>query len=148
MRKLDSKTIYPDVWSRYLCRRRCAPQIARLGFRQSYAGDGIGGAPDVRDRPREFSERRMIPKIELLRQLDEVVSAAIGALSKMTAGQMLRLRRIQGFEVNGLGAIFDSVPHFKGHTQEIVCLTRLQLEESYKFDWVPKTAGEGAGPTE
>jgi hypothetical protein len=27
---------------------------------------GIGGEPDIRDRPREFSERQIIPKAELL----------------------------------------------------------------------------------
>ena len=35
----------------------------------------IGGLPDDRDRPREFSERGPIPKAELLRRLDEVVAA-------------------------------------------------------------------------
>ena len=105
---------------------------------------GIGGAPDVRDRPREFSEIQVIPKDELLRRLKEAVSEASEALSKMTTAEMLRPRRIQGFEVSGLGAIFDSVPHFKGHTQEIIGLTRMQLGDNYKFDWVPKTAEEGA----
>ncbi len=108
---------------------------------------GIGGAPDVRERPREFSERRMIPKSELLQRLDEVVVAAAEALSKTTPEEVLRLRRIQGFDVTGLGVIFDSVPHFKGHTQEIICLTRMQLREGYKYDWVPKTAEEGATET-
>lgn len=105
---------------------------------------GVGGAPDVRERPQEFSERRMIPKSELLQRLDEVVAAATEALSQMTVEEMLRMRRIQGFEVTGLGAIFDSVSHFKGHTQEIICLSRMRLGEGYKFDWVPKTAEEGA----
>jgi hypothetical protein len=105
---------------------------------------GIGGAPDVRDRPKEFSERQAVPKGHLLGRLDEVVSQAIEALSEMTLHEMLRSRRIQGFDVSGLGAIFDCAPHFKGHTQEIVCLTRMQLGESYKFDWAPHSAEEGA----
>jgi hypothetical protein len=104
---------------------------------------GIGGEPDVRDRPREFSERQAIPKSELLQRLDEVVAAATEALAKMTSEEMLRMRRIQGFSVSGLGAIFDSLPHFKGHTQEIICLTRMQLGDGYRFDWVPKTAEQG-----
>ena len=104
---------------------------------------GIGGKPDVRDRPREFSERQAIPKSELLGRLDDVVAAATEALEKMMPEEMLGMRRIQNFKVSGLGAIFDSVPHFKGHTQEIICLTRMQLGEVYKFDWVPKTPEEG-----
>jgi hypothetical protein len=108
---------------------------------------GLGGAEDRRDRPREFSESRKLCKAELVAQLDEVVAAASKVLGEVTPEELLRARRIQGFTVTGLGAIFGSVPHFKGHTQEIVCLTRMQLGDSYKFYWVPKTIEEGAAVT-
>jgi hypothetical protein len=85
----------------------------------------------------------VIPKSELLQRLDEVVAAATEALARMTPEEMLKVRCIQGFSVSGLGAIFDSVPHFKGHTHEIICLTRMQLGEDYGFDWVPRTTEEG-----
>ena len=62
----------------------------------------------------------------------------------VTAQQLVERRRIQGFETTGLAAIFDSVAHFKGHTQEIVCLTRMQLGDSYRFEWIPSTPEEGA----
>ncbi len=41
-------------------------------------------------------------------------------------------------------AVFDSVPHFRGHTQEIVHMTRLQLGDAYKFAWAPTTPEQGA----
>jgi len=66
-------------------------------------------------------------------------------LGKMTAHQLLEIRRIQGFNVTGLAAIFDSVPHFRGHTQEIIGMTRLQLGDAYKFAWTPTTPEQG-GP--
>ena len=65
-------------------------------------------------------------------------------LKSQTARQLLEVRRIQGFDVTGLAAIFDSVPHFGGHTQEIVHLTRLQLGNDYKFAWAPSTPEQGA----
>jgi hypothetical protein len=105
---------------------------------------GLGGAADVRDRPAEFAERGPIPKAELMRQLDAVVSEAKVVLGKLTARQLVDARRIQGFEVTGLAAIFDSVPHFRGHTQEIIHLTRLQLGEAYRFAWAPTTPEQGA----
>jgi hypothetical protein len=52
------------------------------------------------------------------------------ALSSLSPEELVRVRRIQGFEVSGLAAIFHSVPHFRGHTQEIVHLTRLQLGDA------------------
>jgi hypothetical protein len=105
---------------------------------------GVGGAKDVRDRPREFSERGPIPKSELLKRLEAVVRETSAALSSVKADQLLRKRRIQGFEVSGLGAIFSAVPHFRGHTQEIVHLTRDLVGSGYKFRWVPAGPDQGA----
>ncbi len=100
---------------------------------------GLGVAADVRNRPAEFAERGSIPKEELLRRLDQVVDEAKTVLGRLTARRLLEVRRIQEFDVTGLAAIFDSVPHFRGHTQEIVHMTRLQLGDAYKFAWTPAT---------
>ena len=105
---------------------------------------GLGGAADVRDRPAEFTERGPIPKDELVRRLNAVVSEAKAVLGKLTARHLLEARRIQGFDMTGLKAIFDSVPHFRGHTREIIHMTRLQLGDAYKFAWTPTTPEQGA----
>jgi hypothetical protein len=104
---------------------------------------GLGGVADVRDRAAEFSERGPIPKEELLHRLEDVVGEARAVLERLTAQQLLEARRIQGFDVTGLGAIFDSVPHFRGHTQEIVGLTRMQLGDAYQFAWTPTAPEQG-----
>ena len=105
---------------------------------------GIGEEADVRNRPAEFSERGPVSKGVLLLQLETVVAQAEEALRKASAEEMLNERRIQGFDTSGWGAVFDCVPHFKGHTQEIICLTRIQLGNSYRYHWQPKTPEEGA----
>ena len=51
---------------------------------------------------------------------------------------------IQGFDVTGVAAVFDSVPHFRGHTQEIVHMTQLQLGDADEFAWTPTTPEHGA----
>jgi hypothetical protein len=107
---------------------------------------GLGGAEDIRNRPEEFAERGPIPREELIRQLDAVVDEARAVLSRVTAKQLTEMRQIQGFDVTGMGAIFDSVPHFRGHTQEIVGLTRLQLGDSYQVAWTPNSTEQGAAP--
>jgi hypothetical protein len=107
---------------------------------------GVGGAADARDRPAEFAQRGPIPKAEVLATLDAVVGEARGVLGGLTARQLLEVRRIQGFDVTALAAVFDSVPHFRGHTQEIVHMTRSQLGDGYQFAWVPATPEEGAPP--
>jgi hypothetical protein len=105
---------------------------------------GIGGATDVRNRPAEFAERGPIAKDELLRRLGTVVDEAKAVLGRLTARQLLETRRIQGSGVTGLAAIFSSVPHFRGHTQEIIHMTREQLGDAYRFAWVPTSAEQGA----
>jgi len=92
-----------------------------------WIGNGLGGESDRRNRPAEFSERGQISKTVLLRRLETTVAKAEESLRHATAEVMLSKRRIQGFDVTGWGAVFDCVPHFKGHTQEIVSLTRMQL---------------------
>jgi hypothetical protein len=105
---------------------------------------GIGGTVDDRHRPGEFAERGPIAREELIRKLDQDVHDAQAVLARATARQLLEIRRIQGFEVTGLAAIFDSVPHFRGHTQEVVNMTRCQLGDKYQFAWKPATAEQGA----
>jgi hypothetical protein len=105
---------------------------------------GLSGVADVRDRPAEFAERAPIARDELLRRLETVVAEARSVLAQQTGRQLLETRQIQDFDVTGLGAIFDSVPHFRGHTQEIIHLTREQLGDAYRFAWVPATPAQGA----
>ena len=105
---------------------------------------GLGGAADMRDRPAEFTERGPIPRAELLRRLEAVVAEAQAVLRRQTADQLVAVRRVQSYEVTGLAALFDSVPHFRGHTQEIVGMTRAQLGDAYQFHWQPRTKEEGA----
>jgi hypothetical protein len=107
---------------------------------------GVGGASDARNRPAEFAERGPIPKDELMRRLEAVVKEAKGVLAGVDARQLAGDRRIQGFDVTGVAAIFDSIPHFRGHTQEIVHMTRLLLGDAYRLAWEPKTPEEGAPP--
>jgi hypothetical protein len=105
---------------------------------------GVGSAADVRNRPAEFAERGPLPKEELMRSLEAVVEEAQRILAGVDARQLAEVRRIQGFDVTGVAAIFSSVPHFRGHTQEIIHMTRLQLGDAYKFAWTPSSPAQGA----
>jgi hypothetical protein len=62
----------------------------------------------------------------------------------VSSAHLLEPRRIQGFDETVLSAIFDSLTHFNGHTQEIVFITRLQLGDRYQFAWKPATPEQGA----
>ena len=106
--------------------------------------NGIGELPDNRDRPAEFADRSETSKEELLRQLEETLQRVDETLASVSAESLLAPRRIQGFDLTVLGAIFDAVPHFSGHVQETIYVTRTLLGEQYRFAWAPTTPEQGA----
>ncbi len=105
---------------------------------------GVGGAPDVRNRPQEFAERGPVPRDELTHRLDTAVREADDVLTRLTGADLLQPRHIQGFGETVLSAVANSLAHLAGHTQEIVHITRLQLGDAYRFAWVPATPEQGA----
>jgi|GEM_PF-93837 len=101
---------------------------------------GLTNTPCMRNRQSEFDQRGPIPKDELMANLRRVVGACTNLISRVGDDeQLLSQRHIQDWQTNGLTAVFHAVSHFEGHTQEIICLTRMQLGDKYKFAWAPKT---------
>lgn len=113
------------------------------GNLRQWVVSGLGGTKDDRDRPQEFSERDPIPKSDLMARLDAAVTESTSILSGLASSEWLRVRRIQDFDVTGLAAIFRTVPHFRGHTQEIIFRTRCLLGEKYLFSWEPSSPQQG-----
>jgi hypothetical protein len=56
----------------------------------------------------------------------------------LTDSDLIAARRIQGYDVNVVSALWQTLSHFHGHVQEIIHLTREQLGDRYRFDFVPK----------
>ena len=106
---------------------------------------GVGGAPDVRDRPGEFAERSLIARDELLRRLGAVVAESDAVLAATGEEALLEPRTVQGFAETVLSAVFDCLAHLNGHTQEVVYITRTQLGDAYRFAWTP-TPEQGGAP--
>jgi hypothetical protein len=100
---------------------------------------GVGGAPDVRNRPGEFADRSGAPKSEAFAKLQGVIRACDAVLARLGPDDLLAPRRIQGYDLSVTRAIFHVIPHFRGHVQEIIHMTRAQLGERYKFNFVPTT---------
>ncbi len=98
---------------------------------------GVGGAADSRDRQAEFDERRPLPRAELLARLRAAVDDASAALVRQTADDWARVRPVQGKPATGLGAAVRSVAHFRGHTQEIISMTRALVGDAYRFAGPP-----------
>lgn len=104
---------------------------------------GLGGAPDSRDRPGEFSVK-VLPRAEVWPPLQQTVAEVQAVLSRLQVEDLMQQHRIQGFDVSGWHTVIHTVTHFRGHTQEITSLTRQMLGERYQFKFVPATRAQGA----
>ena len=80
---------------------------------------GLGGAPDTRDRPLEFSEPGPIPTEELIALLDSTMAEARTVIREVRPGDLLGARPVQRYEETALSILVHVVEHFSYHTGQI-----------------------------
>lgn len=107
------------------------------GNLNQWAVCGISRIKDERQREQEFCSEHRLSRDELETLLKGSIEQACQVMRSLSASTVLQKREIQGFSVSVLGAISHTVPHFVGHTHQIIYLTRLQKGEQYQFDWSP-----------
>jgi hypothetical protein len=93
----------------------------------------LTGAPDTRDRPAEFATRESIPGDQLLGKLLTTVKRARDAILAASDEAMCDRKVVNKFEMTGHQAAVRSIAHFRGHTQEIIHITRTILGEKYQY---------------
>jgi len=94
---------------------------------------GLGGQPDVRDRPNEFATRHELPLSELKAKLCATIEDAIAVIEACDETSLLRSRYVQIDEVTGMGAVYHAVAHLEGHAQELIYIARLRRGDAYQF---------------
>lgn len=95
---------------------------------------GVGGAADVRDRTAEFAARGPAPgKAELMERLASTVAEATAVLRATPPEELARVRHVHNADLSGYLAAVRSVAHFRGHTQELIHMTRTLRGDGYRF---------------
>ena len=84
-------------------------------------------------RDREFNERRVVPREELLRALRAAVEEADEALARLDPAALPETRRVQGLDVTLVSAVFHAVEHFSMHTGQVILLTKMLVDEDLAF---------------
>ena len=97
----------------------------------------LGGAPDARDRQAEFDARGSVPRAELSAGLRAAVADATAVLTGPATIDWSRRCGFRGQPATALGLAVRSVAHFRGHTQEVIHLTRTVLGDDYRFAGPP-----------
>jgi uncharacterized damage-inducible protein DinB len=86
---------------------------------------GLGGAPDHRDRPSEFSRDKGPDARALFHSLEGTLAEAAAVLQRLTPDDLGRERTIQGRPQTVFDAIYHVVEHFGMHTGQIILLTKI-----------------------
>lgn len=94
---------------------------------------GVGGAPDTRDRPSEFSTRSGDSAGELLVRLEAVLSDADAVLAGLTAETLVERRTIQGRDLSVMEAIYTCVQHFSMHLGQIIMIAKEHAPGAIRF---------------
>lgn len=103
------------------------------GNARQWIVSGLGSEPDRRVRQREFDERTMIARSELLSRLRETLDEVDTVLANFDGERILDQHRIQDFEVTALKAIFHVTEHFSMHTGQIIYITKLLTSHDLQF---------------
>jgi hypothetical protein len=105
---------------------------------------GLGGAPDLRNRPAEFEPRAPVSKAELRNELETLVQEIHRVVEGLDPDAILEPRRIQGFDETVLSALYGTIAHFKAHVLQIMQITRMRAGDRYRLFWQPANKEQGA----
>ena len=103
------------------------------GNARQWIVSGLSGEIDARARQREFDERAMIPRSELLSSLRETMDDVDAVLAKFDLERCLKQHEIQGSKVTALEVICHVTEHFSMHTGQIILLTKMLSRKDLGF---------------
>jgi uncharacterized damage-inducible protein DinB len=93
----------------------------------------LGGSEFRREREKEFSQRALIHKADLLSYLRSAVHDTDAVLERFPAENLHAVYTIQNYSVTGLEAILHITEHFSYHVGQIVYITKLRSGKDLKF---------------
>lgn len=131
-----------EIWWRPNAASNAAGNIVLhlCGNVRQWITSGLGGAPDARERDKEFAEQGPVPRRVLIRQLKKTVEEASKTIEDLSAEAFRREFAIQGYRVSGLAAISHVYEHFSYHTGQIIYLTKMKRGKDLRFTRLPAAA--------
>jgi len=93
----------------------------------------LGGAADHRDRDSEFAAVGGKTKDELKALFNNVIEQTIFTIQRATDADLSAKKKVQVYELTGVGIIIHVTEHLSYHTGQIAFLTKLLLEKDLGF---------------
>jgi uncharacterized damage-inducible protein DinB len=106
------------------------------GSNRHFIGKGIGGRDFERDRAAEFTSRTPVPKEDLLRQLDDMVSEVDTVLGALDPSRLMEQTDRTGKQTTFLQILLHVTQHVAAHMAQIVYATKLLKEGAIEELWM------------
>jgi uncharacterized damage-inducible protein DinB len=104
--------------------------------------NALGGQPFERHRSAEFAADRSASKTEMLERLAATVASCRAVIAGMDDQALAAPRKIQGYDTDGLGALYHVVEHMSYHTGQIVFVTKQIAGGREAIEFWPQHRGE------
>lgn len=98
-----------------------------------YVISSLGGQPDNRKRDAEFSASGGYKKMELLEKITKTINHAAEVIKNTNEDELLRVRKVQVYDVSGVNIIIHVTEHLSYHTGQIVFWTKLLKDKDMGF---------------
>jgi len=108
-----------------------------VGNVRQWIVSGLGGAPDTRERDREFSEKGPLPSKDLIRTLQSTTNEAARVVAQLSPAALTRHYDIQGFQVTGYEAANHVAVHFALHAGQIIYVAKMKSAKDLGFTHLP-----------
>ncbi len=93
----------------------------------------LGGAPDHRNRDAEFAATGGKTKTELKEMFNSVIEQSIECIGNASELDLSAVKKVQVYELTGVGIIIHVTEHLSYHTGQIAFLTKQLLEKDLGF---------------
>ncbi len=93
----------------------------------------LGGAPDHRNRDSEFAAVGGKTKAELKSAFNNVIEQSIQCINNADDADLSKIKKVQVYDLTGVGIIIHVTEHLSYHTGQIAFLTKLLLEKDLGF---------------
>lgn len=130
-----SKVVEEELWTKQnQSLNTLGNQLLHIcGNMTQYIVSGLGGNPDERNREEEFSTEDGFTKDELLQRLLLTVQTSTTIIDDATPENLLKKRKVQGFDLSGVGVVLHAVEHFSYHTGQIAMQVKLVIDQPLGF---------------
>jgi uncharacterized damage-inducible protein DinB len=106
------------------------------GSLNHYLNLNVGGFPYERHREAEFAERRQIPRVELLAEVDGMVAKSEKTFDSLTPESLWNGSAEPDRYDSRLEDILSVLTHISNHTGQIVWITKMLQEGSLDEVWI------------